>query len=340
MYAVRVAPAQTFSFSSISQAASNAVSGAVSRGRNVAGIVASIFASIISLPQRAYNAVQQQAGKVVGYAVIPATTLFSKAKIKDEHNGIVKEFNSPFRSGLQTIEVSITIDEKVKLNGVSIEKKGPSNPQNDRWIVYCQPNAACWERMLPVLDNLHASTGANILSYNYRGVGFSEGMHTKDEELISDAIKVVQSLTAKGVKLENIELHGLSLGGTVATIAATKLALKVLGNERSLSSIQDVCATIFPVVGRIIGLIAGWAGWKLNAKACIPSLPENTCVIYHPTDDVIRYPASFVKACREANKSVHVIEMDPSHQGHVRSFNHREMVTYSKWARAALGLDR
>lgn len=312
----------------------------------VSRVAIDAFKTIIFLPQRAYNSVREFFGGLVGKQVLPASSMYSKSKIQRYHEFLLAQnFGNYGGANFVTSEVSLNMSDGVKLNGVQLKSNPSTSPDNERWIVYCQPNCSCWEVGLDTLTRLQRDTKANVVSYNYRGVGYSESLATSDKQLIGDVMEIVQSLIREGVKPEHIQIHGFSLGGGVGTIAATRLVpegLKVLCCERSFSSLQDEIAALIPF-GKFAGKFVAWTGWELNAKACIPSLPEKTIVIYSHEDPVIPHPASFAKAVDEGfpSHAVRLIEMDrdPMNNAHCRPFNRDEQKMYTEWVREALKID-
>lgn len=62
-----------------------------------------------------------------------------------------------------------------------------------------------------------------IIGLNFRGVMKSKGRAWSENDWVDDIITVVNYYLAKGVDIENILLHGHSMGGALSTLAAAKI---------------------------------------------------------------------------------------------------------------------
>lgn len=197
------------------------------------------------------------------------------------------------RPGIQATEVTLPINDRVTLDGIELTTQNQEIAASDqRWIVYFLPNAATVEMALPVLQELHQTTAANILSCNYPGVGRSTGEVLTEDDLTSYSIEVVRSLLQKGVKPEHIFIHGFSLGGAVATHVTKQLeeeGIQIAGhcNERSMSSLIDLLNAKVWLIGYLAGLILSALGWKLNSGEKVQTIQSKVLVMTHPKDQVM-----------------------------------------------------
>ncbi|MGY0391654.1 alpha/beta hydrolase [Bizionia sp. KMM 8389] len=119
------------------------------------------------------------------------------------------QFNESFE------ELDIPVSETVSLNALLFKttqtKKGI--------IIYYHGNAGAihdWGKRAPLyLDN-----GYDILFFDYRGYGKSDGSYSKAEELLTDG-QAVYNYIKQGYSEENIIILGYSLGSGVAGYVAS-----------------------------------------------------------------------------------------------------------------------
>jgi fermentation-respiration switch protein FrsA (DUF1100 family) len=93
-----------------------------------------------------------------------------------------------------------------------------------------------------------AARGLNVLAYDYRGYGRSEGAPSEDGVYV-DARAVYDSLAAEGVPASRIVCFGESLGGAVAIELALARACAGVAVVSTFTSIGDVARAHFGVLG-------------------------------------------------------------------------------------------
>jgi uncharacterized protein len=92
-----------------------------------------------------------------------------------------------------------------------------------------------------------AKHGFNVLLFDYRGYGASEGVVADESGLYADGDAAVAYLVNnKGVRPEQIILYGHSLGTTVAVDVASRGNYGALVIESGLSSASSVAASALP----------------------------------------------------------------------------------------------
>jgi fermentation-respiration switch protein FrsA (DUF1100 family) len=92
-----------------------------------------------------------------------------------------------------------------------------------------------------------AKHGFNVLLFDYRGYGASEGVVADESGLYADGDAAVAYLVnKKGVRPEQIILYGQSLGTTVAVDVASRGNYGALVVESGLSSASSVAASALP----------------------------------------------------------------------------------------------
>lgn len=92
-----------------------------------------------------------------------------------------------------------------------------------------------------------AKHGFNVLLFDYRGYGASEGVVADESGLYADGDAAVAYVVKnKGVRPEQILLYGHSLGTTVAADVASRGTYGAVVLESGLSSASSVAATALP----------------------------------------------------------------------------------------------
>lgn len=93
--------------------------------------------------------------------------------------------------------------------------------------------------------------GFDVLLFDYRGYGRSEGEATDERGIYRDADAAYDYLTgARGASADKLILYGQSLGTTAATDLAARRQVGALVLESGLSSASDMAATILPWLPR------------------------------------------------------------------------------------------
>jgi len=129
--------------------------------------------------------------------------------------------------------------------GLYAEKGGPT-------AIYFNANMQLFESASAHQTvRMYVSAGVNVLLFNYRGVGESEGALTRDGVLV-DGDAVVQFVKCvHGVPEHHIICHARSIGGGIANVVARLHPRVSLANERSFSSLLQV---IRIVVHKFLGV--------------------------------------------------------------------------------------
>lgn len=183
--------------------------------------------------------------------------------------------------------------DKAEIDGVLLfrdknqkkEFQSGQNMQDQKWIVKFNGNAMLYEEKLSDDHQYGQNVGANVLEFNYRGVGESTGTPTKPEDLIRDGETCIQYLLSKGVKEENILIHGLSLGGGVGTQVAAMHDKISMISEKSFSSLSAVVKANF---GRVAGALLRGLGWELDSVKVWHKI-KNKLIVVHKEDQLMQY---------------------------------------------------
>ena len=96
-----------------------------------------------------------------------------------------------------------------------------------------------------------AARGFNVLLFDYRGYGRSEGAVSGEQGIYRDADAACDYvLKERGVRSERLVLYGQSLGTTAAVDVASRRSVGAIILESGLSSASDMAASMFPWVPR------------------------------------------------------------------------------------------
>lgn len=126
-------------------------------------------------------------------------------------------------------------------------------------------------------------TGVNLLTFDYRGYGRSDG-EPSEHGTYADAQAAYQWLRTRGFAPEQILVWGESLGGGIASHVAATLPVGGLALQSTFTSIPDIGAELFP-----------WLPVRLLSRISYDThgrLPGITCpvvILHSRTDSTIRF---------------------------------------------------
>jgi alpha/beta superfamily hydrolase len=86
---------------------------------------------------------------------------------------------------------------------------------NQKWTLWLHGNGSFFEHSLESLTEFAEEVNCNLLTFNYRGVGKSQGVALTEFDLVVDARAFFEYLLSCGVLSGNILIYGFSLGGGV-----------------------------------------------------------------------------------------------------------------------------
>eukprot|EP01119_Soliformovum_irregulare_P010196 TRINITY_DN2496_c0_g1_i1.p1 TRINITY_DN2496_c0_g1~~TRINITY_DN2496_c0_g1_i1.p1 ORF type:complete len:395 (-),score=89.63 TRINITY_DN2496_c0_g1_i1:25-1209(-) len=176
------------------------------------------------------------------FAIMPSIFLgrLKKAELTTMRNDFLK------RNSKMIQPVTLITSDKVKLDGMMWldPSQNDAQPDNQKWIIWCNPNGATYEEEFPFLAKYGRIVGANILAFNYRGVVLSESSPTTAFDLERDGDAAMQYLLSQGVRSRNILLHGHSMGGAVAVKTRVKYPDGPIISDRSFRSLSAVVGAL------------------------------------------------------------------------------------------------
>lgn len=147
----------------------------------------------------------------------------------------------------KTEDVWFTTADGVKLHGWFLQAR--QQPVRGT-VLYSHGNGGNITYFKGVAADL-ANRGLDVLMYDYRGYGRSEGSAPSEAELYADEDAAYDFLTkTRNVKPEKLAIYGLSLGTTVAADLASRRSCGALVLEAPLSSASDMASATVPIIPR------------------------------------------------------------------------------------------
>ncbi len=95
-----------------------------------------------------------------------------------------------------------------------------------------------------------AARGLDVLVFDYRGYGRSDGEAKDEQGIYADADAAYEFLLTRGVRAASIVLYGQSLGTTAAVDVASRRQCGALIMESGLSSASDMASATLPWLPR------------------------------------------------------------------------------------------
>ena len=137
-------------------------------------------------------------------------------------------------------EIKISTKDNTKLDCLlMLSQNNNSNINNKNLVIVCGPNLTPFESFINSwdIDALYLCHNMDILFWNYRGYGFSEG--STDFNKICEDILCVYDYMIENYKYKNIAVHGLSIGGIPSCFLAKNRKIKLLIADRTFGSVLD-----------------------------------------------------------------------------------------------------
>lgn len=248
--------------------------------------------------------------KLAPRLILPSTSISRKEKreLDSLRDGFLKSGNPCHNFKVQTQDKA-KVDGMLVFNSQETKNTFMKSPaQGQKWIVCFNGNGEYYEKKLDFAQSLGNKTKSNVLVYNYRNTGNSEGPEKsklsdlKPEDLIRDGEACIKYLLAQGVKEEDILVFGTSLGGGVAAQVATLHKNIGFVHYNSFSRLSDV---IKENVGVLAAKIVKGFGWEFDTVKAWKELPNKKLSVLHEKDQVISYKvASLYKVLKKEAKAL------------------------------------
>ena len=140
----------------------------------------------------------------------------------------------------------INIDNSINNNYIHIKK----NNSKKNLIIFCNPNSMLYQFFTPEKYYFYYEGNCDILFYNYRGYGESDGYSTFDN-VKSDILEIFDEIT-KWNKYEKIGVHGYSIGGIPATYLSKNRNIDLLVSDRNFANVGNIVYSY--IFGRVLKL--------------------------------------------------------------------------------------
>lgn len=205
---------------------------------------------------------------------------------------------------------SIRCEDGYALDGMVYKSPRSKN----KWVIMFLGNGAYYEVLLNEARDVAIALGRNVLIFNYRGVGRSEGIVFDETDLVRDGRACVAHLRNQEnvTDTSDVLLFGHSLGGAIATLVFAEPTFRGhLINDRSFSSLHAVPNSWIANFGntqrgvlslraqRALSALVRWTmrsiRWNLDAFDALRKMEysaekwKRALVIYHRRDEIISF---------------------------------------------------
>jgi hypothetical protein len=206
---------------------------------------------------------------MIGYAVYPATSMFSKDQLARQEEDATQQLN---HQGFITQKITL-YKSGGAYDATLIGHK--DTIANGKWVIHAFGNGIAMERVMGEIPGENLLNGANTLLVNGSAVGRSKGFPTRYQ--MSAGFEAGLQFLEKEVKATHIAFKGLSLGGgmmseAVLTHEFDLNKVKYLGvSDRTFSRLSDVAAAL---VGFIVTPIFYLSGAQLDSVSGAEKLKQ------------------------------------------------------------------
>ncbi|CAD8053660.1 unnamed protein product [Paramecium sonneborni] len=161
---------------------------------------------------------------------------------------------------------------------------------NDRTVIFCQPNAGYYEYMYYESEwiDYYLKRGINMFLWNYRGYCESQGLpNTKD--IMKDAEVICDYVTSQ-LKVNQLIFHGESLGGMVACHLGRVRQCNLLFADRTFSSISKIAQVGFSKYASFLFKLL--TSWDYNSAKSYVECQSYKILAVDQKDEVIPFLSS------------------------------------------------
>lgn len=151
---------------------------------------------------------------------------------------------TPGEAGMPFENVTLVTGDDVSIHAWFVPAD-VSSPAKGRTLLFCHGNAGDIADRIYSLKTFH-EMGFNVLVFDYRGYGNSEGKPDEDGTYEDARAAWLYLTETKGILPGNIAIFGRSLGAAVACELATEVDAGALLMESTFSSAPDMAKKMFP----------------------------------------------------------------------------------------------
>ncbi len=189
--------------------------------------------------------------------------------------------------GFQEVRIDVTDGESIHAWYIPAPSgsrvTGRSGDGGAPTVLFCHGNAGNISHRLETIECL-AALGANVVLFDYRGYGQSDGTPS-ETNMYADAAACYSWLTgSQGVHSDQIVLFGRSLGGAVAIELASHVNCAGLIVESSFTSAREMGRMMFPYFPTALLL-----RYEFNSIQKIGQVNCPLLVTHSPSDDLVPF---------------------------------------------------
>ncbi|NBC02534.1 MAG: alpha/beta fold hydrolase [Bacteroidetes bacterium] len=183
---------------------------------------------------------------------------------------------TPSEAGLQAEDVWIETSDGERLHGWHL-----TNELTEYIVVLSHGNAGNISNRIDIAKFLQEA-GVSVLIYDYRGYGQSSGKPS-EEGLYRDIEAVVNFLkTDEGYSEQQMIMYGRSMGGAVASFAATRFNVGGLVLDSAFKNVKAMVSDLYPFVPSFL------ASYEFPTEQHVQQLSDIPVMIMHsPTDTIV-----------------------------------------------------
>jgi fermentation-respiration switch protein FrsA (DUF1100 family) len=202
---------------------------------------------------------------------------------------------------LQYEDITMQTSDGHNLNAWFIPANSPEGT-----VLFCHGNGGNISYSMDVLETLN-KLNLNVLVFDYRGYGKSEGSPTEKGTYIDAETACQWLIKNKNIPEHEIIIIGRSLGAAIAANLATKHSPRLLILESGFSSTPDVAARHYPIFP--VRLLCRY---KYKTAEYVKDIRCPLLVIHSPDDEIIPY-ANGKKIFNSAKEPKEFLEISGSH---------------------------
>jgi len=185
---------------------------------------------------------------------------------------------TPADWGLEYKDVNFNTEDGVQLHGWYIPQR-----ESKQVLLFFHGNAGNISHRRASIEIFHR-LGVNVLIFDYRGYGQSEGQQS-EQGLYKDGAAAWSFLTEeKGFSPDQIIIFGRSLGAAVAARLAADVQARGLILESTLSSARDFAQQVFKVLSRLVVI-----RYDFNTAEYVTHVKAPVLVLHSPDDEIMPF---------------------------------------------------